>query len=55
MHLNLSQYINEVNDKHHEFKYNVMEDIEGLQNFTKRLGMTVIQLVIIHIQFRKLN
>ena len=55
MHLNLSQYINEVNDKHHEFKYNVMEYIEGLQNFTKRLGMTVIQLVIIHIQFRKLN
>ena len=45
MHLNLSQYIDEVNNKHHEFKYDVMEDIEGLQNFTKRLGITVIQLV----------
>ena len=42
MHLNLSQYIDEVNNKHHEFKYNVMEDIEGLQNFTKRLGIDLL-------------
>ena len=47
MHLNLSQSIDELNDRHYELEGNVTGDIKELQDFVEKLGMLRHLLIVL--------